>query len=169
MRSHEPDYQAEFELRAPLATQPDFLVARGGRRAVGEVRQFETTKIRDRLAESRYGSLSPQEVYGSLRSGIWEKAEQLRPLAGLDVPLPVVLANPLGADVMLDEHHVQAAMWGNPGVVMPIDTTTGGLAEGHETYWKLENYGVFASPVGGQQDGRLEKPPPACFRRGGRA
>jgi hypothetical protein len=71
MWSHEPDYQAEFCLQAPLATKPDFLVARGDTRAVAEVRQFETTHIRDRLAKAAgYGSLSPQEVYGSLRSAM---------------------------------------------------------------------------------------------------
>jgi hypothetical protein len=145
---HEPDYQAELELPQPLTTKPDFLIERGGSRAVGEVRQFETTHIRDRLAKSSgYAALSPQEVYGSLRSGMFEKAKQLRPLAGAGVPLLVVLANPLGADVMLDAHHVQAAMWGNPGYVIPIDTTTGGSAEAHEAYWKLEDYGAFASPV----------------------
>lgn len=146
--SHEPDYQAELGLPAPPATTPDFLIARGGSRAAGEVRQFETTRIRDRLAKSGgLGALSPQEVYGSLRSGMWEKAEQLRPLAGAGVPLIVVLANPLNADVMLDPHHVQAAMWGNPGFVIPIDTTVGVPAEGTKPYMRLEDYGVFASPV----------------------
>ncbi len=32
---HEPDYQAEFSLQNPLATKPDFLIARGGTRAIG--------------------------------------------------------------------------------------------------------------------------------------
>lgn len=145
---HEPDYQQVLELSAPLVTRPDFLIERGGARAVGEVRQFETTRIRDRLAKSGgYAALSPQEVYGALRSGIFEKAQQLRPLAGAGLPLVVVLANPLGADVMLDDAHVQGAMWGNPGFVIPIDTSTGGRSEGHAAYWKLEDYGVFASPV----------------------
>jgi hypothetical protein len=67
--------------------------------------------------------------------------------------LLVVLANPLNADVMLDAHHVQAAMWGNPGYVIPIDTATGGPAEGQEAYWKLEDYGAFASPV--MEDGQI--------------
>lgn len=142
---HEPDYQAELGLPDPLETKPDFLIERDGSRAVAEVRQFETTHIRDRPAKSGgYATLSPQEVYASLRSGILEKAKQVRPLAGGGVPLLVVLANPLNADVVLDEHHVQAAMWGNPGYLIPIDSTTGGPAEGYEAYWKLEDYGVFA-------------------------
>jgi hypothetical protein len=152
--SHEPDYQTELGLPTRLETRPDFLIARAGSRAVGEVRQFETTHIRDGLAKAGgYMSTGPREVYGSLRFGMWEKAKQLRPLAGAGVPLLIVLANPLGADVMLDAHHVQAAMWGNPGFVIPIDTSTGGPAEGQEMYWRLEDYGVFASPV--MQDGKL--------------
>jgi len=49
--------------------------------------------------------------------------------------------------VMLDDFHVQAAMWGNPGYVIPIDTNTGGPAGGQESYFRLEDYGAFASPV----------------------
>lgn len=81
---HEPDYQAELELPAPLTTKPDFLIDRGGHRAVGEVRQFETAHIWDRLVKSGgHAALSPKEVYGPLRSGIFEKAKQLCPLAGV--------------------------------------------------------------------------------------
>jgi hypothetical protein len=38
-------------------------------------------------------------------------------------------------------------MWGNPGFIIPIDPSTGGQAEGQEAYWKLEDYGAFASPI----------------------
>lgn len=137
--SHEPDYQAEFSLAAPLATKPDFLVTREGSRAVAEVRQFESTRIRDRAGKpGGHSSSSTVARYGVLRSGIWEKAKQLRPFAGLGVPLVVVLANPLGADVWLDEHYVQAAMWGNPAFGFSIDTATGGLAEGRVSGLLLE-------------------------------
>jgi hypothetical protein len=146
--SHEPDYQAEFLLPGPQLTRPDFLVERDGMRVVAEVRQFETTAVTDRLARSGgYASLSEKEVYGALRFGLVEKAEQLRPLANAGVPLVIVLANPLGADVMLDAHHMQAAMWGNPRWVIPIDTATGAAPKGTEPTWQLEDYGVFASPV----------------------
>src|SRR5688500_18856758 len=37
---HEPDYQAELGLPKRLETRPDFLIARDGQRAVGEVRQL---------------------------------------------------------------------------------------------------------------------------------
>jgi hypothetical protein len=145
---HEPDYQIELGLAERPETNPDFLIERNGGRAVAEVRQFETTALQDRLSKSgRAGVLAPQQLFGPQRFAMFEKAEQLRPLAGAGVPLLVVLANPLDKLVMLDDFHVQAAMWGNPNYVIPIDTTTGGPAEGHESYFRLEDYGAFASPV----------------------
>jgi hypothetical protein len=112
------------------------------------VRQFETVRIRDRLLKSGgHASLSPRDAYGSLRFGIVEKAEQLRPLAAAGVPLLIVLANPLGADVMLDAHHMLAAMWGNPGYVVSIDASNGRPADGGQAHWRLEEYGAFASSV----------------------
>lgn len=158
--SHEPDYRAELGLDSALATTPDFLIARNGHRAIAEVRQFETSHISRRLQKSGgYAVLGPQEVYGPLRSAIWEKAQQLRPYAEAGLPLLIVLANPLLADVMLDEHHVVAAMWGNPGFVIPIDTASGGPVEGQAAHWKLEDYGAFASPVPGEQGRWINRHP----------
>ena len=145
----EPDYREAFGLAERPRTEPDFLVWRTGTRAVCEVRQFETTRLRDALenAGGHSSSVDPRLVYGGLRSGIREKAEQLRPFAGLRVPLVVVLANPLGADVMLDSHHVSAAMFGNPSFRFQVDSTTGGLAADTAMHMMLEDYGVFRSPV----------------------
>ena len=42
---------------------------------------------------------------------------------------------------------MQSAMWGNPGFAFPIDTTTGGPAEGRTPYFRMEDHGVFASPL----------------------
>jgi hypothetical protein len=98
-------------------------------------------------ASSRAGVLSPKQLFGPQRFAMWEKAKQLRPFANAGVPLLIVLANPLGRLVGLDEFHVTAAMWGNPSVVIPIDTTTGAAAEDEDAYTLLENYGVFASPA----------------------
>lgn len=145
---HEPDYQAELGLAAPLATKPDFLIERGGHGAVAEVRQFESSVLQNHLSKiGRAGVVRPEKVFGAQRSAMYEKAQQLRPLSGAGVPLLIVLANPLGKLVPLDDWHVQVAMWGNAAVSVPIDTTTGGAAEGRAPYLQLENYGVFASPV----------------------
>ncbi|MGZ6576338.1 MAG: hypothetical protein ACXVHJ_35780, partial [Solirubrobacteraceae bacterium] len=145
---HEPDYQVELGLGYSLATKPDFLVEREDQRAVAEVRQFESSVLQNQLSGmGRGGAVAPEKVFGQQRSALWEKAEQLRPLAGVGVPLLIVLANALGKLVPLDDFHVQSAMWGNPGFAFPIDTTTGGPAEGRKPYFRLEDYGVFASPL----------------------
>jgi hypothetical protein len=145
---HEPDYQAELELDERPATTPDFLIERGRKRAVAEVRQFDSSVLQKQLSGmGRGGVVGSEKVFGAQRSAMYEKAKQLRPLAGANVPLLIVLANPLGLLVPLDDDHVQAAMWGNPGFGFAIDTTTGGPSEGHEPYFQLEDYGAFASPV----------------------
>ena len=66
-----------------------------------------------------------------------------------------MLANPLGADIILDEHHVTAAMFGNPSFHIPIDPATGGAPEGAHMQGVLENYGVFRSPV--VHDGHIQR------------
>lgn len=145
---HEPDYQVELGLGYSLATKPDFLVEREDQRAVAEVRQFESSVLQNQLSGmGRGGAVAPEKVFGQQRSALWEKAEQLRPLAGVGVPLLIVLANALGKLVPLDDFHVQSAMWGNPGFAFPIDTITGGPAERRKPYFRMEDYGVFASPL----------------------
>jgi hypothetical protein len=145
----EPNYQDALGLAERPRTEPDFLISRTETRAVCEVRHFETTRLRDALdkAGGHSSSLDPRLVYGGLRSGIREKAEQLRPFAELGIPLVIVLANPLGADVMLDSHHVSAAMFGNPSVRFQVDSGAGGLVAGTAMHVALEDYGVFRSPV----------------------
>jgi hypothetical protein len=75
-----------------------------------------------------------------------EKAEQLRPFARLHVPLIIALANPLQAGVILDKHHVPAAMFGNPQIEFSVDSTGAPLGKGAMRLI-LEDYGVFRSPV----------------------
>jgi hypothetical protein len=65
----EPDYQAQLGLSEPLRTEPDFLVRRNDLCAVSEVRQFESSHIRDAVAKAGgHSSLGPKVVYGALRS-----------------------------------------------------------------------------------------------------
>jgi hypothetical protein len=111
---YEPDWRALFGVETEA--NPDYLVEPDGARSICEVKQFETTRIRDRFSPGhRGGVLGPQEVFGAVRWAMTNTArEQLLPFAGLGVPLVIVLANPLGADVMLDDEHVTLAIMGNP-------------------------------------------------------
>lgn len=137
------------ELGTPVATQPDFLVRAEGLRLACEVRQFTTTRITDELrARGGSGTLDSKLVFGPLRSALVEKALQLRPLANLGMPLVIVVGNPLGADVMLDEMHVRGAMFGNPMWSIPIDRATGGPAG--PAHFGNRDYGAFCSLVDGE-------------------
>ena len=117
---HEPDYQVELGLGYSLATKPDFLVEGEDQRAVAEVRQFEGSVLQNQLSGMvRGGAVAPEKVFGQQRSALREKAEQLRPLAGLGVPLLIVLANALGKLVPLDDFHLQSANAGQPRLRLP--------------------------------------------------
>jgi hypothetical protein len=108
---HEPPWEKCLKVSAEV--NPDFLIEPAGAQVVAEVKQFEATHITDR--QVRVDTLSDRDVYGHQRAKMTEVArEQLRPFAGAGVPLVVVLANPLGADVAMDFHHVAHAILGNP-------------------------------------------------------
>jgi hypothetical protein len=49
-----------------------------------------------------------------------EKAEQLEPLAVTGEPLVIALTNTGTSDVMLDDHHLRSAMFGDLAVSVPI-------------------------------------------------
>jgi hypothetical protein len=136
----EPPWAEVFGIE--VADNPDFLIDPGGVRAVAEVKQFETTRIRDRLAGGRVATLGETEVYGSIRRQMTQPArEQLKAFAGLGVPLVVVLTNPLGADVQLDFFHVAHAILGNPKYTVPVGPE-GAVGEGRMI---AEDYGAFIS------------------------
>ena len=107
----EPDWRVRLDLPRAPTTCPDFLVSRGASRAVCEVRGFETEGIRKHLAGwIGVATLSERQRFGPLRWALAEKAKQLIPFAGSGLPLVIVLSNPLGAGVMLDDVSVCAAM-----------------------------------------------------------
>jgi len=119
--AHEPDLG--------IVKRPDYLISRTDTEAVCEVKQFETTVMRDRLGGvgRGVGMLSSREVFGAVRNQLDAAARQLKPLAGGQRPLVVVLGNPLAADVRLSPENVVWAMYGNPTVGFAIDSTTGEL------------------------------------------
>ena len=144
----EPDYQEEPRLQEPVAVSPDFLVTRNGIRAICEVKHFETTAFRDTLSQfGGYMSTGSEVILKPIPRAFGEKADHIRPFAGAGGPLAIVLANPLGADVILDADHVIAAMVGNPSVQIPIDPATGGAPEGVQGVWSMEDHGAFRSLV----------------------
>jgi hypothetical protein len=69
--------------------------------------------------------ISADEEYGPMRNAVREAARQLKPLAGSEYPLIVVLANPIGYRVNLSLERLVEAMYGNPGLVGNFNAENG--------------------------------------------
>jgi hypothetical protein len=147
---YEPGWRDLFGIEAEA--NPDYLVEPDGIRAICEVKQFTTTRITDRLmAAGGTASLSDVEVFGAVRRAMTGTArEQLLPFAGLGVPLVIVLANPHGADVSLDDEHVALAIMGNPKFRIAVGPNAPPDAEGE---YIAADYGAFISVL---KDGSVE-------------
>jgi hypothetical protein len=138
---YEPPW--EERLGVEVEVNPDFLVEPDGAKVVAEVKQFETTHIRDRLSPGRVVTLSGREVYRHLRSAMTTTArEQLLPFQRAGVPLVVVLANPLGADVAMDDEHLTHAICGNQKVRFAVGPDAPPDAPPQHI---AEDYGAFIS------------------------
>jgi hypothetical protein len=114
----EPDLASELGVK--IATSPDYLVRWDSGLAVCEVKQFETTALEDRLWRQGTITASDNETYGPVRGALRAGARQLKPLSGRDVPLVIVLTNPLRMWVDLRPEMVQGAMLGNIGIRVGI-------------------------------------------------
>jgi hypothetical protein len=106
-------YHWEHEPDLGIATAPDYRIRRGETRAICEVKQFETTAVRDLGARAGGPVVVPPELlYRTIRNQIDSAARQLRPLVGWGLPLVVVLANPSQATVLLDPPTLFHSMYG---------------------------------------------------------
>jgi hypothetical protein len=125
LRAH--DYEYEYEPDLGVSTRPDFLVRRNDVQLVCEVKGFDQpTPLERRLRGTRQPvMISADEEYGPMRSAVREAARQLKPLAGSEYPLVVVLANPMGYRVQLKLDRLVEAMFGNPGFVGKFNAEKG--------------------------------------------
>jgi hypothetical protein len=139
---YEPDWSATFGIAVDV--NPDFLVDPAQTRVVCEVKQFESTRVTDRLLRSpgQASYIPPTDEFGPIRSKVRDAAEQLSPFKALGVPLVVVLANPLGSDVGLGFYDVAHALLGNPKVRIPVGPQGPTGAPVTEI---AEDYGAFIS------------------------
>jgi hypothetical protein len=147
---YEPDWAAKFGIE--VERNPDYLIDPVGARVICEVKQFESTRIMDRLFASpgRAIRISPKEEFLPIQSKVSETAqEQLSPFTGLGIPLVVVLANPLVGDPHLDPYQVSHALIGDPVIRithppgMPPDAPVTQLHEvGHGAFISLQPDGT---------------------------
>ena len=116
----EPDWMAIFGRE--FATNPDFLVEREHARAVVESRGFASWAFTDFMDKyrPRGGTIPPGVTRRPIFAALKEKAKQLEPFAATDAPLVVALANTGESDVMLDDHHLETAMFGDLAVSVPV-------------------------------------------------
>lgn len=103
----------EYEPDLGTQTKPDYLVRRGSQQAVCELKSFDADaswmvqrggpgfQVND-------GSHSLRRIRQQIRSG----ARNLKPLAGRGLPLVIVLADPLGSNVLLSQSLY--AVYGDP-------------------------------------------------------
>jgi hypothetical protein len=131
---HEPDLGK--------SARPDFRVNAGGPGVICEVKEFVTSSFQRRLADASFVTLSSHDQHGTVRNKIGKTAKrQLRPYAGRDDALVVVLANPRQVEVDIYEPSgVIAAMYGDPGYTFEVDSSTG---EGGDGRWACLDGGVF--------------------------
>ena len=105
------------------ARDPDFLVSRAGEElAICEVKEFASSKLDRRLALQSFFSAGGDEVFGTAADAVQSAAlEQLRPFAGVGLPLVVVLANPHGVMVPLAPRELVMSLLGTTEVaVVPV-------------------------------------------------
>lgn len=109
-------YSWEYEPDLGRRERVDYVIRRGQVTAACEVKEFETTAIRE--LGDRVGTpviVPPHLLYRTIRSQVKRAARKLKPLAERAWPLLVVLSNPRGASVMLDPRTVFTSLYGQPG------------------------------------------------------
>lgn len=118
------DWRSKFAVDTPK--NPDFLVSRAGEDlAICEVKEFTDTPLDRRLAPGTYSSGLGAELYSPAGDAVRDAArEQLRPFAGVGLPLVVVLANPHGKLVALAPETMPMSLFGNTETVL-IDVGPG--------------------------------------------
>jgi hypothetical protein len=114
-------YLWTYEPRLRSSTAPDYLIDRAGDRAVVEVKHFTVTQQLERLMAAPGRALFVKSTVGNLQSAVREGGEQLRPCAGLELPLVIVLTNPLDTDVDLDRDDVVSALLGRTALLVDLD------------------------------------------------
>lgn len=122
VRSHGHD-PGDPEPGLGIEKNPDRLIRWNGHEVVCEIKQFESHPFA--RVVGRVGTLSMKEVLNPVRRKVSKAAEQLKPLAGSEWPLVVVLANPKGHPVPLSTDEILWALFGDPIIQISINTATG--------------------------------------------
>jgi hypothetical protein len=116
-------YLLTYEPATGAPTKPDYLVERGGDRALVEVKHFTTMRETEKIMASPTLTawFGGRELYGTLQTAVRGAGEQLAPLASLRLPLVVALTNPLNSDVSFFGDDVVSALFGHVKLRVNLD------------------------------------------------
>lgn len=138
--TYEPNWDEIFG--RVFGTNPDFLIERDDSKAIAEVRDFESWRFSEFLAEREKGGVIPPQItVMPIFQALKEKAAQLEPFAVTGEPLVIVLARTGQSDVILDDHHLLSAMFGDLAIQLAVPTSTG--AADSAQFIAQPGYGVF--------------------------
>jgi hypothetical protein len=107
-----------------IGKKPDRLITWKGHDVVCEIKQFEANPF-DRLV-GNFGTMEMRRALSPVRRKVMKAAEQLKPLAGSDWPLVVVLANPQGQPVQFSTREIIWSLFGDPIIQIPLRVEDGG-------------------------------------------
>jgi hypothetical protein len=107
-----------------IEKSPDRLITWNSHEVVCEIKQFEANPF-DRLV-GNFGTMEMRRALSPVRRKVMKAAEQLKPLAGSDWPLVVVLANPLGQPVQFSTREIIWSLFGDPIIQIPLRVEDGG-------------------------------------------
>lgn len=149
----EHDYlEAIYEPDLGVSKRPDYyLVRHDGSECVCEIKEFSPDVSLPWMGGRRGGTTSMKKALQPIRDKIRSAAKQLKPLAGGDRALVVVLSNPYGVPISLNEDEMIWAMYGDPIYAFQVDPATGGqigearVATGR--HGKLRNDHPYVSAV----------------------
>lgn len=107
-----------------IEKRPDRLIRWNGIEVVCEIKQFDNDPFGDDW-NGQARTMGMKAALNPVRRAVSYAAEQLKPLAGRDLPLVVVIANPNGMPVPFSSNEIIWALYGDPVWKIMIDTDTG--------------------------------------------
>ncbi|MEW2172373.1 hypothetical protein AB0935_20925 [Streptomyces sp. NPDC007027] len=131
-----------------IEKRPDFLISVSKYQLAAEVKAFDTFGILERLEPGQVGARSLKDALKPIRKQIEGAAGQLKGLQGREMPLVVVLDNPVGRPIPMDASMIMSAMYGDLTVHLngdPNGTATSELVAGRNG--QLRNYHPYISAV----------------------
>ena len=119
-------------------TCPDYYVKTKYGNIICEVKEFIEPEIHKMIRKVKVASFSSKRILGPIKNKINTASRQLRPYAENEIPMIVILSNPYGFFVDLRNEEIEAAMFGEIGVKIP-------LSDDKESEWFFGRDGILTN------------------------